>query len=123
MVGKIPPVFRDIADATAGNIMCLKPGDFLALEFDRTVWLNFTHDRLDGSRAANAIASQQADNFTLTNVKIDTLKNVALAVVAVQIAYLQHLFSFRFCSEVGFLNRQILADTVRRTGGDDFTID
>ena len=65
-------------------------GDLLALEGDRALRCDLAHDRLDGGRAADPVAAQQADDLARLNVQIDPLQNVALAVIGVKIAHFQH---------------------------------
>ena len=51
---------------------------------------HFTHDRLHGGGAADAVAAEQADHFAGIDMHIDALQDVALAVIGVKILDLQH---------------------------------
>src|SRR5262249_11727474 len=83
-------VFRHIADAELGDLVRLEAGYRLALERDRAVRGHVAHDRLQGGRTADAVAPEDADDLPLAHREVDALQHVALAVIGVQTADLEH---------------------------------
>ncbi len=72
------------------DLVARQPGDVLALERDRAVRRHLAHDRLHGGRAADTVAAEQADDLAGGDAHIDALKDVAFAVIGVQIPNFQH---------------------------------
>jgi len=88
--GKNVSVLGDVAQPEACDPVARQAGDVLPLEADGAVRRHLAHDRLDGGGAADAVASQQAHHLAGTDVQINALQNVALAVIGVKILDLQH---------------------------------
>src|SRR5438132_6441048 len=59
------PVFGYVAQAPARDLVWLQAVDALALETNASDGSDFTHDRLDGGRAAGTVPSEQADDLAL----------------------------------------------------------
>ena len=70
---------------------------------------HLAHDRLDGGRAARAVASEQADDLARADAERHALQDVALAVIGVQVVDLKH----RQRPEIGRLHRRVVADARR----------
>jgi hypothetical protein len=84
-------VLGHVADALAGDDVRLEAGDLLAAEGDRAPRRHLAGDRLDGGRAADAVAAQKAYDLAFVDVERDALQDVALAVIGVQVLDPQHL--------------------------------
>ena len=67
-----------------------QPRDRAAFKPDLTRRGHQPHDGLAGGRAADTVAAEQADDFALVNAEIDALEDVALAVIGMEIADLEH---------------------------------
>ena len=83
-------VLGHIAEAQPGDAIARQPGDVAALEADDADRRDLAHDGLDGRRAADAVAAEQADHLAGGDIEVDALQDVALAVVGVEIAHLEH---------------------------------
>ena len=88
--GEDLPIFRHIADPCVGDLFGPEPGDRAPLETDAAMRLHQSHDRLAGGRAPDAVAPEKTDDLTLGDREVHTLKDVALAVVGMQITYVEH---------------------------------
>ena len=84
------PVFGHITDTGTGDLVGPQAGDRLAFEVDAAMRLYQAHDGFAGGRPADPVATQQADDLAFVNMQFDTLQDMALAVVSVQITQLEH---------------------------------
>ena len=83
-------ILRHITYAGMGNLIGSLPRNGLALERDLALRRHQPHDRLAGGRAAHAVAAKQADDLALIDMQIDTLQDMTLTIVGVQIADFEH---------------------------------
>ena len=88
--GKDVAMLGHVAEPEMRDLVARQARDIAALEQDRALRRHFAHDGLDGGGAADAVAAEQADHLAGVDMHIDALQDVALAVIGVQIADLQH---------------------------------
>src|SRR5690606_26995272 len=74
-------IFRHVAEAAPGDLIGPETGQALALEDDRARGRHVGHDRLERGRAADAVAPEDADDLAGSDVEIDALQDMALAVI------------------------------------------
>ena len=88
--GKDIPIFGNVPESQLRDPITRQSGDINALELYRTARWNLSHNGFDCRGSPHTIASQKADDFSSIDRHIDTLQDMALAVVGMQIPYLQH---------------------------------
>ena len=90
-------VLGHIAKPGAGDGVVGQAGEFTPLETDRALRRDLAHNGLERRRTPRAIAAKQADYFALLHVEVDTLQDVALAVIGVEGADGEHGGEFDPC--------------------------
>src|SRR5262249_36010319 len=83
-------VLGHVADAGARDEIGAETGDVVPLEPDLPDGRHQAHDGLAGGAAAHAVATEEADDLPRPHVQVHALQDVALPVVGVQLADLQH---------------------------------
>ena len=84
------PILRHVAEAQARDAIAGQAGDILALERMLPVRLYLAHDRLDGGRAADAVAAEQAHHLAGLDIEVHALEDVTFAVVGMKLPHLEH---------------------------------
>ncbi len=88
--GKDLAVLRHIAQSGVGDLVGPQAGDRPPLEAHLALRADQAHDRLAGRRSPDTIAAEQAHDLALADRQVDTLQDVALAIVGVQSPHLEH---------------------------------
>ena len=90
------PVFRDDSNSKSSDLVWQKSCQVLAVQNDTSFCRpHHPHDALERGGFSHPIAPQEANRFPAVKVQVDTLKNVALAVVTVKIPdFQEHFYSF-----------------------------
>src|SRR5690606_457882 len=88
--GEYRPLLGYVAEPQPRDPMVGPARDLGVPEPDRADRLDLSHDRLHRGGASHPVATEQGDNLALVDPEAHSMKDVALAIVGMQILDLEH---------------------------------